>query len=310
MFIFSEQIIRRAIWTIFLKNFIIHNVETQNKISNIRRRFSLFFITIMFKTINGDNLDYLTNIENEYINVTKNQKMIMKSFSFVEYNMKTDYLKNIMEKIVFKEDIETSLIAGGYFSNYGRNYLTFEFNRLYSMLNKQRDVDIYIETNSITKYRQKYKRKTFKNVKKYPLSFYTMKLVWQGININLIFSGKNISNKNMYMINNFDFDFCKIFYSYQKNSIYAHYRLFECFDQINQNYNLKIASNYLNYYEQTLLANMTLNPQISQFSKDFVRYNLVRYIKYAFKGFYVQNEEENVKKIICFYEHVLIKFFK
>ena len=151
MFIFSEQIIRRAIWTIFLKNFIIHNVETQNKISNIRRRFSLFFITIMFKTINGDNLDYLTNIENEYINVTKNQKMIMKSFSFVEYNMKTDYLKNIMEKIVFKEDIETSLIAGGYFSNYGRNYLTFEFNRLYSMLNKQRNVDIYIETNSITK---------------------------------------------------------------------------------------------------------------------------------------------------------------
>ena len=296
MSFFSEQIIR-AIWTIFLK------------MANLYRRFILFFISIIFISIDKETVDFLSNIENEYINISKHKKINMKTFSNVNYNFNTAYLRIIMENVIFKDDLKTSLIAGGYFSNYGQNNLTLEFDRLYSILNKQKDVDIYIETNQITKYIQKYNRKVFKNVKKYPLSFYTLKLVWKGININLIFS-----DKIMDMINNFDFDFCKIYYSYQKNSIYAHFRLFECFDQINKNFNLKISSNYLNFYEKNLSQQMIkfnrLKSPAHHFSSNFFRYKLIRYVKYAFKGFYEIQEEEKINNIIFFYQNILLKFLK
>ena len=49
-------------------------------------------------------------------------------------------------------------------------------------------------------------------------------------------------------------------------------------------------------------------PKRKFLSTDFIRYDLCRYAKYSFKGFYEKDDEKKIKEIISYYESVLIQF--
>lgn len=247
--------------------------------------------------------------ENSYINMTNEKNFKLKEFSSVNYNFNSEFYRNLMEEILFEEDLEKSVIAGGCFTNYLHNNLSLEFPDLFKLFCLQQDIDIYIESTKFAKYKQKYNTRIFKNNKKYPLSFFTMKFCWKDMKINIIFA-KNITD----IIQKFDLDFSKIFYSYSMNSIYAYITLFELFDD--QIFNILNECNfqpsYLGFYEKKLLEKKMLYfyPKRKFFSDDFIRYDLCRYTKYAFKGFYEKAEEKKIKNIILYYESLLAQLLK
>lgn len=178
---------------------------------------------------------------------------------------------------------------------------------LFQSFYQQKDIDIYIETTEFLKYKKKYNAQSFKYSKYYPSSFYSMKFIWKEININLIF----VKN-NMAMIEEFDFDFCKIFYSFCENSIFAYYTLFEFFDNkfITNSIDRRLFPCYLNIYENNLLQIQMLwfSPKGKNLNDNFIRYEIFRYIKYAFKGFYEKEEEKKIRSIISYYEEILLNF--
>lgn len=267
--------------------------------------FMIFFINVFFNINEKQTYDFLFAIDKKFINITEHSKFNIKKFANVLYNFDIDFYKLLIENIVFEDDYSKCLIAGGCFSVYKNNRLSLQFPTIYNYLEKHKDIDIYIETNNIKKYVQKYSKKLIKNTRIYPLCFYTMKFNWKNLKINFIFTKKNIGIKNV--INNFDFDFCKIFYSYEKKSIFLHYRLFEEFDVLNLNYGFNIKPKYLNFYENYLIDirdRMILEEYFS-LDKNFIRYKLMRYVKYLFKGFYCKNQENCSANIVFFFENIL-----
>lgn len=282
------------------------------KIFEFIRRFIMKMIAIVSFVFEGSSFKkflFFLRTKNNFINLTKEKNFKLKTFNYVNYNFNLDFYRRILEEILFEEDLTKSVIAGGCFSNYIHNNLSLDFPDLFKLICEQKDVDIYIETRNFAKYKKKFKTRIFKNKKNYPFLFYSMKFIWKDIKINFIFS-KN----TMTLIENFDLDFSKIFYSYSKNSIYAYCTLFELFDS--EMFNILNEGNfqpsYLWYYEKRLLEKRILYffPERKFLSDNFIRYDLCRYTKYAFKGFYEKEEEKKIKNMIAYYENVLTQFLK
>lgn len=296
----------------FIQGFIMFiiafvNLQLIKILSVMKFGFQLAFCFIRASSLS--KILFALRSENNFINLTKEKNFKLKDFSFVNYNFNRDFYRRIMEEILFEEDLKKSVIAGGCFTNYVHNNFSLDFPDLFKILSEQKDIDIYIQSTKFTKYKNKYNTRIFKNKKYYPLSFYSMKFNWKAIKINLIFAKNKMS-----LIQEFDLDFSKIYYSYSYHSIYAYCTLFESFE--NKIYNFlnecNIEPSYLWFYEKNLLEKkiMYFFAKRKFLSDDFIRYDLCRYVKYAFKGFYEKDEEKKIKNIISYYESVLIQFLK
>lgn len=296
----------------FVQRLILHIIAFVNlqliKFLSVMK-FGFYLSICFFRALSFSKILFVLRSENNFINLTKEKNFKLKNFTSVNYNFNLGFYKRIMEEILFVEDLNKSLIAGGCFTNYVHNNLSLDFPDVFKLFCEQKDIDIYIESTKFAKYKKKYNTRIFKNKKYYPLSFYSMKFIWKDIKINLIFA-KN----NMALIQKFDFDFIKIFYSYSKHSIYAFCTLFELFD--NQIFNIlnecHLEPSYLWFYEKKLLEKkiMYFNLKRKFLSNDFIRYDLCRYVKYAFKGFHEMDEEKKIKNIITYYESILTQFLK
>ena len=255
----------------------------------------------------------IENSKTKYIKITSDKEFKIKKFSSVNFNFNVEFYKLLIEEIVFKEDFNRTIIAGGVFSNYHSNCFTIEFPILFDIISNKKDIDIFIETNEISKYIMKYSQIIGKISEYYeyishlgyPFTLFSIKFVWKNLNINIIFV-----RNNMEIIEKFDFDFCKIFYSYKNNSIYVYQTLLESFETIKFKMEDDLSPNFLNYYQKSLvdMRKLSLNSKEDIYSIEFIRFKLFRYVKYAFKGFYNKEEEIIVKNIIGYYEQVLIKF--
>ena len=105
-------------------------------------------------------------------------------------------------------------------------------------------------------------------------------------------------------INDFDFDFSKILYSYKFDSIYVHVTLFKQSNVINDLYGLDLKVNNLRKYQE-ILKNEKLNlvrtawrfldPEQDLTIRDefcsFLTTNFIYFIKYCFKGYSNSNKE-------------------
>jgi hypothetical protein len=217
--------------------------------------------------------------------------------------------------------LDQTIIAGGFFSNYTINPVSIKFPFIFDLLTKEKDIDIYILTNDIKTYVQIYQKKLiiFRD-RANGYSFSSFKILTDNYEtVNFIFPNTKNGITQFSMLNDFDFDFSKIFYSYKFDSVFVHIHLFEDFRNLSStffpNYKIKDLNVYkkkLNFFYKcfsTIVCEMREEHE-SCLKRNFWRYDLTRFIKYVFKGFFCYEETEEIIKIISFYEKPLIQFLK
>ena len=226
-----------------------------------------------------------------------------------------------MEKLVLPNDLQNSLIAGGYFSNYSLNPVSKQFSEIYRLINQEKDIDLYILTQNIKIYQLIYRKKLiiYKN-RSNSYQFSSFKIKTEGnLSVNFIFPNIKIGMTVKKLIDSFDFDFSKIFYSYKKHSIFVHVHLLEGCKKIQSEFDLKSNTKDLNVYRYRLeflyKCFSVMIPELQEYHyeflpKNFWRYDLTRFIKYVFKGYYSDAEEENLINIISYFEKPLARFLK
>ena len=196
----------------------------------------------------------------------------------------TSAKRKAMHDDEYIEKIKNNLIiAGGIFTNYSsKSFYSTKFHSAREYFLKKRDVDIFSNNNELfqfescieTKVASSYSSKiytiflqiteTYKN-ESYKLNF--------DVNVdNLLpcifnFVRYSIDQTPTQMVKLFDYDFCKIFYDYNKNKLFIHSSLIFT--------NLK--NNCLKYSHST--------------SPDILSRRRTRRLKYSLKGFYDSESE-------------------
>ena len=158
-------------------------------------------------------------------------------------------LRELMEHYLEKDDLKTSLVAGGIFSNYKNDSLFGEtFPSLFNLYKDKQDVDIFIQDpsngqvddislNKFKKYISNFENRGINilqictnkgrdyssmyalDMNKYKINCFKFKH-HDGQIINLIFPSKCDFSKITDFFNTFDFSITKIYYSYESDSIY------------------------------------------------------------------------------------------
>jgi hypothetical protein len=282
------------------------------------------------RNINFITYEFLSCVDKEYINVTKFPCFLkMIKYKNIVLDLNQNYLKRIVELYVDKDDLNSCVIAGGFFTKYIANdKMSKFFPELFSKLKEDSDIDVYLNRSDLTQFYNGLKL-TLRNVfkigilygnKSNPYSFSSFKIeTFEGVKINFIASKINEFYSCLEHINDFDLDFSKIFYYYKYDSIFIHVSFFEQFDKLegffiskermNNDAEKKLSiskkflfkekfwENKLNSEDRLIILNYFSilrkfpNPKI----------NFLRFCKYCFKGFYLRENFEKYAELISFF---------
>jgi hypothetical protein len=303
---------------------------------------------------------FFDSIERNFINISKNQFLITKiayeplNFS-IDIEINIDTVKNYIDPI----DLDVAIIAGGIFSKYkDNNLISNEENKVINYFKSNADTDIYILDNDESlfgKYQIRFQNKfeIFKNPlinyhknnidgfsdsnKSSYKNFKSFKIrVTNGLLLNFIF----VTNYNsvVLVVDDFDLDICKCFYSFKLNSIYVPITIFKMLHsfhslcpiedysiidsyiqdlrkyqhelQVYVEYCESIKGDFGNLtrrkFEKHVLAARnrfeTLNsPSVMSFCK-YLKTRFIRVLKYYYKGYYFTGQkvyfEHNIKFLL------------
>ena len=227
------------------------------------KKRSCISFTNSSKQLSFECFNFLTIIDRDYINLTKFEKINDNPSPFVYENSKFNFdkkrLREIMCEFILPNDLEKSLIAGGFFSKYiANNAISVKFANLFKVLSKKSDIDIYISSsennhNNYELYKSHLQSRKFKiyddlngNDNQYKFNCFKINTK-NGEILNFVFVNDEYQSRersNFDLINEFDLDLSKIFYSYHFDSVYVHVSFFkqfrlicnffsECFSEIN-----------------------------------------------------------------------------
>jgi hypothetical protein len=282
------------------------------------------------KYINFIGYEFLSYVDKEFINVTKYPCFLKKiKYKNIVLDLNKNYLKRIIELYVDKDDFNTCVIAGGFFTKYiAEDQMSKFFPDLFFRLKEDSDIDVYLNRSDLSQFYNGIKL-TLRNIHKIgilygkksnPYSFSSFKIeTIEGVKINFIASKINELYSCLEHIHDFDLDFSKIFYYYKNDSIFIHASFFEQFDtlkgffiskeRMNDDTEKKIRmskkflfkeifwENKLNSEDRLLILNYFSilrkfpNPKI----------NFLRFCKYCFKGFYLRKNFEKYAELISFF---------
>jgi hypothetical protein len=289
---------------------------------------------ISSKQISFESFKFLCNVDRDFINLTKYENFDDKN-SFVYKNINFDFdkkhLRELMREYVQPKDLDRSLVAGGFFSKYvSNNPISLKYAKLFRVISKKSDIDIYIaSTESNHKNYELYKSLFLKrNYKVYDdlkdqdnqYKFDCFKIdTKSNETLNFIFLNDSLQSElrtNFDLINEFDMDLSKVFYSYHYDSVYAHVTFFKQFRSIikHSGTTLSLVKD-LRKYKTVVCAKKTYLERSSQGeflsyvrsdSQDsflnFLTVDLVRFAKYCFKGYYYDNDEcEKYTELLGFF---------
>jgi hypothetical protein len=269
------------------------------------------------KGLSLEHYEFLIKIDRNFINITKYPFDLKSCFEYnAEYRFDKEYLRKIMQDYVRPDDLEQSLVAGGFFSKYVENPISAKFPRLFSLLSSKSDIDIFILNGSSQIYKAWFLQRKIKVHSEYCANHYCNSYsrfenfkIETGQNqiVNLILiRGQNNNHVSFNSISDFDLDFSKILYSYKFDSIYVHATLFKQSKLINDLYGLDMKVENLRKYHEILIKeknNLTqtaqrfLNDDQDMTTKEefcsFLTTNFVYFIKYCLKGYSNSTKETN-----------------
>ena len=104
---------------------------------------------LAIKNLSLDHYEFLMKIDRNFINITKYPFDLKSCFEYnAAYRFDNEYLRKIMQDYVRPDDLDQSLVAGGFFSKYVENSISTKFPRLFSLLSSKSDIDIFILNGS------------------------------------------------------------------------------------------------------------------------------------------------------------------
>jgi hypothetical protein len=290
---------------------------------------------------------FFDSINSDYINITKNNELL-KDFAYkdVELNLDIKSMIDKVSKVILYGDLDKCIIAGGAFSKYVFDHeLDNKYRGIFVELQSASDVDIYIQDCDKTLF-NKYLL-LFMNVyllkpivineNDYKYNSFKV-MIADSFLLNMIFvESKPIRGKKLLsvfeLVVDFDFNLCKIFYSFKLESIFINVALFKTFHKLSSYQILNNVAN-VNY----IMRDLTLYCHIFTGFKEFVNdlklrcnivsrerwkinilatqrdyvYNLktfidtifLRTLKYYLKGFFLPAQKESIKLNILYFLNI------
>jgi hypothetical protein len=293
------------------------------------------------QSMTSDEYLFISHIDNNYINIDKKPLNEQTSeFNNICYNFDKPKLRFLIESLVDEIDREFCVVMGGNFTKYNKKGLiSVKFPWLYSKICCKADVDIYLLHSHAHKYFIKFEHMNLDvDISKsislnieynfFQNAIQSIKVKFNGENINFIFLACdhfqhdihgtcNIFEQNINecfnifsMLDLFDLNICKIFYSYYYDNIYAHVSLFREYNLIIQRCNAKNEICDLDFYRKKII-----NSDFFKFNKltskrlllNYKLYaSIIRYFKYSFKGYFIDIKEatvhiETIKELLPFF---------
>ena len=294
-------------------------------------RYQIAPLKLTQNSINFEEFFFLNKIENGFIDIESlNLTKESATFKNMSYSFNKVYFRKIINELVCKRDKDFAVIMGGAFTKYKPNIISEKFPSIAKAIAGKSDIDIYLQNTS---YKHYYRKFTMLGVEIISVHhshevlnyiFNTIKIRSNCEIINIIFISKNQYQKiivfkggdkvienptSIDILNLFDYDICKIFYSFYFDKIFAFANLFEKYNEINSKCATKTIVKDLYLNKKEIEASSFANGNISLSNQDFDLYNKVyRYLKYAIKG-YFKNAEEAQEHILLI-EKLYESYFK
>ena len=283
------------------------------------------------QSINIDTFQFLDSININYINITQN-KNLMSHFKYnkVKLNFDLDFFLPILRNYLDSDDLDKCLVAGGYFTQYlTEDSFEERFIDFLNIFKARKDIDVYIQDDEEIVYRKYCKRFNIDSClsnKDNDYKFQSFKLMINNIPFNFIFS--NLKNPAFItlrtpldMIYDFDFDIAQIFYSNKLDSVFMILTLFDFYDKFKDclvcewdlnmyDHDFNVVINFCNFNKQSLwffqtkgqLRKYWMNesPYILDFIYKFLKTKFLRVLKYYFKGYYLEKNQDSLFKKLDF----------
>jgi hypothetical protein len=329
-------------------------LESTYPISNYRSKllFNLqhynFQISFRLGELSYDQFKFYDSINSGFINITDNDDCLQKfAYHHVDLNVDISSIILQIKNFINEEDINNCLIAGGIFSKYRKfSYISKHYISLFDIIQDKADVDIFMSDKDkqlfnkyLLLFKNKYKLCPFE-INSGSYKFNCFKIVLNDLTYNFIFSGSRVSI--LEMILGFDFDLCKIFYSFKLNATFMNVTLFENFHKIKsfritprimkRTHNMQDLTHYMprfktfkrvilrqrfdfNGFEMKEWINDILFYEVKGIPrlKQFIDIDFVRTLKYYFKGYYFDNQDDLISQkilffILIFHDYIVWKF--
>jgi len=330
-------------------------LESTYNISNYRSKL-LFNIqhydfqgAFRFGQLSYEEFKFYDSINSGFINISNNMDFLQKfAYKNVDLNVDISSIVSQIKSYITNEDINSCLITGGVFSKYHKlSTLSKHYFALFDVIQDKTDVDIFMpdkDRKRFTKYLELFKNKyelcPFEiNSRSYKFNCFKI-IINNCVILNFIFVGS--SKSILEMILGFDFDLCKIFYSFDINSIFMNVTLFENFHKImpfrktpikmKRTHNIQDLTYYMPRFNTFIRC---INQQRLQFNrleinewikfilayevkliprmKQFIDIDFVRTLKYYFKGYYLDYQDDLISQkilffILIFHDYLFWKF--
>ena len=276
------------------------------------------------KRLTFENYEFLAKVDRNFVNITKYASELKSSYYYANnrLNVDRDSMRNIMVEFVRPKDLEFSIIAGGFLSEYkSEDAISARFPELYQRISANADVDIYVmEKGAGSKadkicatylsLMNKRKLKVFDycngDEEGYAFECFKVRTADSRI-INFVFVNKEslygcVRSCNIDLVNAFDVDPAKVFYSYKYDSVYAHVTLFKPY----RSWHKPLESEYhefglYKYIDMLETEKVAIEASLAVGVKHRVTESLIvaltvgfiRLVKYCFKGYANTREESD-----------------
>jgi hypothetical protein len=269
------------------------------------------------------NFNFIQHLDEEFVCLNEENKDYMLSFYKYDKNLLNinyETCNKTIEKFIFPNYQNKSIIAGGYFTKYQHEcFIHRSFPTLFDKLTNQQDIDIFVDISQshfkhlneqeyllhirdvvnqieawlfydhIDKIKNFQKYENYKDIK----SFYsTLMFEYENEKINIMLNSKTIYE----MVTDFDIVYSKVFYSYELKSIYLHNYMFN--HPLLLHYDTESYLNCLkiNKIEPLSDAEISLYAKSKLYNKILKKKILLetRKVKYIVKGFSTKEEIEEL----------------
>jgi hypothetical protein len=258
-----------------------------------------------------ENHEFLAKIDRNFINITKHSfDADGDHFSYkrAQFNFeKKHLLRSLMQEYVRPDDLEQSIVAGGFFSKYvADSPLSLRFPHLFELVSQNGDIDIFILNGSSDEYNAWFAQRNIQVHSEYSRDHYcngytnfeNFKITTPANQtLNFVFLSTHMNTQPFDSVSVFDMDFSRIFYSYKFDALYVYVSLFEKTRRIALIHGIDLQLNDLQKYKSILRAEKSkferqgyemFRANAFEDNRDFstlLTSQLVYFCKYCFKGY-------------------------
>jgi hypothetical protein len=249
--------------TILFNTYIAHclnNLKTE-KLDFYKKTYGRIYAPLSFPNsrISFDDYTFIRKIDNNFISLDSlNKDELHFTCSNIKFNFDKTKLRDLINLYVCEEDRNDCVVMGGHFTRYlPESIISSQFKWLFGHMRNRKDIDIYLLKADYSHYYVWLRTLTNVNVLScddsdddydfYKRSFYSLKVQCEAnIILNFIFvirtrlcnntgcehlKSEDIATFDIFHMNEmFDFQVCKIFYSYLYDSIFVPSNLLTKYD--------------------------------------------------------------------------------